>query len=70
LTHVTLFFAGKAGEDLGQVLLWVNVQQGSTFGEGEDEGRISSRSLTADVLTVLKIQLHWLHPLFIEIVRT
>lgn len=46
LPHVTLFFAGKAGEDLGQVLLWVDVQQGTTISEGEDEGRISCRSLT------------------------
>ena len=50
LPYATLFFAGQTGEDLGQVLLRVDVQQGTTFGEGEDEGRISSRSLTTDVL--------------------
>ena len=33
MPHVTLFFAGKAGEDLGQVLLWVDVRQGTTLGE-------------------------------------
>lgn len=46
LPHVTFFFAGQAGEDLDQVLLWVDVQQGTTISEGEDEGRISCRSLT------------------------
>lgn len=67
MPHVTFFFAGKGCEDLG--LLRVDVQQVTTLCEEEDEGRIFSRSLTADVLTVLKVQLHWLHLLFTEFVQ-
>lgn len=55
LPHVTFFFVGKVGEDLGQVLLCVDVQQGTTLGEEEDEVRFSSHSFTADVLTVLQV---------------
>lgn len=53
LPHITSFFASQTGEDLGQVFLLVYVQQGTTLSEGEDEGRVSLRSLTADILVVL-----------------